>query len=437
MSETPTAARQPRTLLKAARHRLELTQQETADALAAIAFQAEGIGVGVNADMVSKWERGAKGISEEYCRWLCILFDEPRERLELSPAREVDLSNLLGGDAEVDRRKLMSLPVMGIGLAATQPWEQLAHALRRTMTLDEVVVDQVEAATSDLHHREEFTPAKNLHGEAVAHLEQLTALLGGSGQSPLRKRVASTAGEAAALAGWLAFDLGDEHEARSFYRVALEAAREANDPPLHACILGYLSYMASSAGHPQRALGHLRQAMEYARAEVPLTTAWLAGRAAEESALLGDATEASRYIGLARETYEEFPGRGIERSWVQFFDRSRLLSLAIATYAKLNRQDDVEQAATELLSVQAGDAKKHAIAFADLAVAHAEAGSMEAATGFAQQSLTLTVEHQCRWALDRLRRFRTTLAESGSTDQNGHVIEELDEVLVKGLSSVG
>jgi len=49
----------PNPHLKAQRARLGLTQQEVAEALAALAWEHDHEQFGVDADMVSKWERGA------------------------------------------------------------------------------------------------------------------------------------------------------------------------------------------------------------------------------------------------------------------------------------------------------------------------------------------------------------------------------------------
>ena len=49
----------PNPHLKAQRARLGLTQQEVAEALAALAWEHDHEQLGVDADMVSKWERGA------------------------------------------------------------------------------------------------------------------------------------------------------------------------------------------------------------------------------------------------------------------------------------------------------------------------------------------------------------------------------------------
>ena len=52
-----------------------MTQQEVAEALERLAWLQQSQRVGVNPDMVSKWERGTKRPSRLYLRLLCALFE--------------------------------------------------------------------------------------------------------------------------------------------------------------------------------------------------------------------------------------------------------------------------------------------------------------------------------------------------------------------------
>jgi transcriptional regulator with XRE-family HTH domain len=59
------------------------TQQQVAERLARLAWTHDRRRrhVGVNADMVAKWERGAKGISARYRQLLCLLFGFTADQL--------------------------------------------------------------------------------------------------------------------------------------------------------------------------------------------------------------------------------------------------------------------------------------------------------------------------------------------------------------------
>src|SRR5438270_7897567 len=96
----------PNPHLKAQRARLGLTQQEVAEALAALAWEHDHEQLGVDADMVSKWERGVKRPRRLYRRLLCTLYDSTEEDLGLRQTRgDVPVDDFSGED--VNRRQFL------------------------------------------------------------------------------------------------------------------------------------------------------------------------------------------------------------------------------------------------------------------------------------------------------------------------------------------
>ena len=73
----------PNLRLQDYRHRLDLTQEQVAEELARLAWQHFGVRVGVDAQMVSKWERGEKRPSRFYRQLLCLLYSTTEEQLGL------------------------------------------------------------------------------------------------------------------------------------------------------------------------------------------------------------------------------------------------------------------------------------------------------------------------------------------------------------------
>jgi transcriptional regulator with XRE-family HTH domain len=69
------------TRLRALREQHGWTQQETAEQLAKLAFLRIKKQVGVNADMIAKWERGVKVPSRQYRELLALLFGVPASEL--------------------------------------------------------------------------------------------------------------------------------------------------------------------------------------------------------------------------------------------------------------------------------------------------------------------------------------------------------------------
>jgi transcriptional regulator with XRE-family HTH domain len=72
--------------LRGHRLRLNLTLEEVAEALTALAWERFAVRVGVNAGVVGKWERGEKRPSRFYQRLFVLLYGAPAEQLGFRPA---------------------------------------------------------------------------------------------------------------------------------------------------------------------------------------------------------------------------------------------------------------------------------------------------------------------------------------------------------------
>ncbi|MDX2967516.1 transcriptional regulator, partial [Streptomyces acidiscabies] len=144
-----------------------------------------------------------------------------------------------------------------------------------------------------------------------------------------------------ALAGWVAWDLGDHRRARAFYEVTKDCADVAGHLPLRALALAYASYGAST---PEKAMRLLAQAAQDVRGFGNATAAaWIHGRYSEEAANLGDDTEALRALDRAHIAYD-FADHTAEQAWVQFMTPYRLDSLSLSVYGQLGRQELTETA---------------------------------------------------------------------------------------------
>lgn len=73
----------PNLRLQDYRRRLDLTQEQVADKLRDLAREHFGVRVGVDGQMVSKWERGEKRPSRFYRKLLCLLYSTTEEQLGL------------------------------------------------------------------------------------------------------------------------------------------------------------------------------------------------------------------------------------------------------------------------------------------------------------------------------------------------------------------
>jgi transcriptional regulator with XRE-family HTH domain len=398
---------------------------DVAAGLHRIAAAGDEAELGVDAAMVSRWERGARKPRPRYVRLLCLLFGQPADQLGLVEEVESVRLAVAGGRTDenrgrglddVERREFIRKLATGIGAAVLppayeplgrEPWESLASVLKNPSGMDAPAVERLAARTAGLYQLEERLPARRLNDAVLRHLTLLTHILDFAPRSPLRASLVSLAGETACLAGWLSFDVQDHAAARSLYRVAMDAALETDDGALAACVLGYRSYMADGAGEAGDLLVEAQRRLTGAGHQV--TRSWLAGREAEERAALGDAGGAMRALERADAAFARARPDG-ERPWAIFFDQSRLRSLAVASYVGLGQVRAAEaEAASLLASLPAGDLKKRTVILADVAAAHAEHGDPEEACRLGAEALATGLRTESTFGLRRVNDLRGRL----------------------------
>ena len=265
--------------LRALREERGWTQQEVADQISRLAWLRRREQVGVNADMVAKWERGEKRPSPRYRDLLCLLFGTDAQALGIGGAAQP----ATGTRAEPDDGSLLAtlggaaslLDQLGAAGAILQPrmfdvWkDELMHrrALLKLMGLATATgfASTFEADISrsgkptpdtaqDLDHLADryqvlyhSTAPAVLMTPVVAHLEMLRDLLRQGGAAPVRRKLLANRARVATLAGRLAFfDLQDSLTARGYYNLALESAREAGDHLQAAAVLTRVAFIPAA-----------------------------------------------------------------------------------------------------------------------------------------------------------------------------------------------
>ena len=258
--------------LRVLRESRGLTQQELAEAVAQLAWSENQRAVGLNADMISKWERGLKLPSRMYVRLLSAFFGlgipefrmvlgppgpststgaagVPSPLSHLDPTHGHDIARMLAEDA-VRRRsmlRLMGLAPLSAVLSPTTPAGE--PSARRTAS-------SLDALAQEYQRLYRVTEPEALLVAVTGHLRCISAQLADARDNPLRARLLANLGEVALLAGRLAFfDLGDAHAARGHLTAALEAARETGDGLLAAVVLGHSSFVAAASLSLQRGGG--------------------------------------------------------------------------------------------------------------------------------------------------------------------------------------
>jgi DNA-binding transcriptional regulator YiaG len=316
----------------------------------------------------------------------------------------------------------------GLVVFDPEPWERLTRSLKEPRLLDNETVSGLEAGTAGFFLLEEQLPARRLAELLSRHVDALTGFLNMTPEGQLRRRLASTAGEAAVLAGWLSFDMKDHATARAYYGAAEDAAAEADDAPLLACALGYRSYMASAEGNRRQAIAFLERAHELANGQDnALTRSWVAGRNAEENAALGHKRDALAALEVAAAEFEA-ARRDDERVWTRFFTEGRMGGLQVNTYARLG-DPRLQHAAQDLLdSLGPIEVKAHAISLAAVARAFFQTGAVEEGVSHADHALVVALRTECAIALSQLSELQPYLKRTSD-----RAARDLDEKLQAAL----
>ncbi|MFI1884832.1 helix-turn-helix domain-containing protein [Streptomyces jumonjinensis] len=357
-------------LLIRLRTEAERTQEEQADAVNACSGR-----VSMTRREISRYENNENIPSKTTVAHIAVACGLPPEQLQRAAAAARARRKRRGQGREeqedVKRRTLIEGAVVGVA-AAAEPWGRLAHALGRGSRIDATTADTLTGRASALHISEQRLTARQLRGHVVAHLDTITAALARSGEHERALTVA--AGETAALAGWLAWDLGDHRAARAYYRVTADCAEAAGHPPLRALALTYASYGTTD---PAGSITLLTQAAQDVRGPGNATAAaWIHARHAEEAAESNNSTEALRALDRARVAYD-YAEPTAEQAWIRFMTPARLDSLVLSIYGRLAHPElnDAANAATRRLGRKASDAG--VVILGDIATALLQGGDLD------------------------------------------------------------
>jgi transcriptional regulator with XRE-family HTH domain len=280
------------------RTRLDLTQEAVAEELARLAWVHYGMRVGVNADMVGKWERGEKRPSKLYRRLLCLLYQATEEELGLrGPISDVNRRNFLRQSA-LAGAAFLTMPRWLRRGGATEASDRLAWALEQPSRVDLATVSDMETITAAHRRSYRQLSVHALLPQTESQFQAVTELLQRPQPLTLRQRLIATAGETAMLAGTLRFmDLDDFELGHSNLELAMTAAQEAEARELGAFVLGCMGFHARYSGNRKEAVDLIDQARTAAaRVASPLTQGWLAAVASEVHAVAGDAAASLRAL---------------------------------------------------------------------------------------------------------------------------------------------
>lgn len=267
------------------------TQQDVADRMARLVWSRRDKPVGVTADMVAKWERGAKGVSPRYRALLAGVFKVTVDQLGLpgaargQSARRDDQSLVAVVDQAADL--LQQLDDAGRGVRPQVLAALTDDVLSRRSMLH--VLDgsrppagppdpaELDALTDRYHAAHGTTAPAVLMTALTAHLRMGADALVADLSTGTRQRLLRNRARTAILAGQLAAeDLDQPMAARGYLAQALDDAHELDDHSIAALAHGHAARVALADGQPAAALHHIHTAAQL-KVTDPARAAWLAG----------------------------------------------------------------------------------------------------------------------------------------------------------------
>jgi transcriptional regulator with XRE-family HTH domain len=439
--------------LREAREARRWTQQETANQLARLAWLRFRERIGVNANMVSKWELRKKRPDPHYTELLCLLYGATAEYLGIgnTPAggtssgratesdeyvgavSDLGLVDSLGGAAAIldqlgpaggilhprmfevwkedamHRRAMLKL--LGIlPAAAALPASDAERVFRAGQPTPEVVrtMEQLADRYQVLYHS---TAPTALMAPVVAHLNTLSDLFRQAPAPRERRRMLANRARVATLAGRLAFfDLQDPMLARAYYNLALEAAREAGDHLQAAAALGHVAFIPAAEYGFTAALDYLHGAAQHVTRDPhgPVAS-WLAAVESEMHTNAGNPTAALSAVDRARHALDD-PGLSRDLPWFDYYDGTRLAGFAGYATLRADRHEEARAELTTALGTLPRSAvKQRAVFLADLATVELRGGDVDHACRIASEAADQL--HQAGYATGtgRLRELRTAL----------------------------
>lgn len=285
-----------------------------------------------------------------------------------------------------------------------------ALPLPRRAEVDETTAPTLTSITGAQRRLEATTPARELARGAVAHVTLTNRILGRATRSAFAGDIRAVMSEAAGFAAWVHADMHDTGTSRTYYRLAVDAARQAEHSLLAAYMIGSLAAFEIDADDPVSALDLLVQARKELGDRPPATArAWLSSIEA-----LGHATAHDAPAALAALRQAESAVAASERAavppwpWVFPFDHAKLAGYQALVMVRLGRPDEAVAAFAESLSSAQPGAKQRGVLMTEIATAKTMSGQHDEAFHLASNALTVGVTYGSERIIQRARRFRRT-----------------------------
>jgi hypothetical protein len=250
------------------------------------------------------------------------------------------------------------------------------------------------------------------------------------------RRLITGIGELATVAGWMCHDVSMHAAAQRYFLLALQSAREADDPSLGAHVLSCMARQAGHLGRPRDALELIHLARYYTRhAATPTIDALLYSLDARYNAMMGRLKDFDRAAGQAEAAFGDCdPAQ--DPSWVAYFDASEYYAtlgichqIVARTLAPGHARQSIDMIGRALACRDPSRVRSRAFDYLGLSRAHLAAGELESAEAAGTTALELIGRVSSTRVHDRLRELlRETSPYAGTpviADLRGRILDRL------------
>ncbi|MFI5744331.1 sporulation protein [Streptomyces sp. NPDC051644] len=206
-------------------------------------------------------------------------------------------------------------------------------------------------------------------------------LLLGSYSDEVGRALFGAAAELTRLAGWMAFDTGQQEAAQRYYIQALRLARAAADVPLGGYVLASMSLQATYRGFADEGVDLAQAAVERNRGlATARTMSFFRLVEARAHAKASDAPAAGAALKAAEGWLERSRGGDADPSWLGFYSYDRFAADAAECHLDLKAPRQVRRFTEQALSRPTEEfVRSHGLRLVVSAVAELESGNLDAA----------------------------------------------------------
>ncbi|NUQ97141.1 MAG: MFS transporter [Streptomyces sp.] len=206
-------------------------------------------------------------------------------------------------------------------------------------------------------------------------------LLLGAYSDEVGRALFGASAELTRLAGWMAFDTGQQEAAQRYYIQALRLARAAADVPLGGYVLASMSLQATYRGFGDEGVDLAQAALERNRGlATARTMSFFRLVEARAHARAGDAQAAGGALRAAEGWLERAREGDNDPSWLGFYSYDRFAADAAECYRDLKAPRQVRRFTEQALSQPTEEfVRSHGLRLVVSAVAELESGNLDAA----------------------------------------------------------